>query len=81
MPRFAGVEGGGTTFRAAIAVDDPQNIEIMESFPTTTPEETLQSVADWLRQQGAFDAMGKREFCAAEDREINDICKRDPACW
>jgi len=54
---FAAVEGGGTTFRVAISVGDPTNITEVTSIDTTTPEETLGKVCEWLRTK-RFDAIG-----------------------
>eukprot|EP01043_Picozoa_sp_COSAG02_P050436 COSAG02_NODE_5183_length_4561_cov_2.015240_5_plen_58_part_00 len=48
MVVYAAVEGGGTTFRAAIAEDSPDNILDRAEFETTTPEETLSQVKAWL---------------------------------
>eukprot|EP00045_Choanoeca_perplexa_P008166 m.74853 g.74853 ORF g.74853 m.74853 type:complete len:318 (+) comp14385_c1_seq3:205-1158(+) len=58
---YAGVEGGGTTWRAAIAIGDPSNIQERQTFPTTTPEETLTAIRKWLDQRD-FDALGIASF-------------------
>lgn len=64
-PVFAGVEGGGTTWVAAVAVGEPDRIVTRADFPTTTPEETLPRIRDWLAAQHAdrpFDALGVATF-------------------
>ena len=48
MVVYAAVEGGGTTFRAAIAEGTPDNILERVEIETTTPEETLAQVKAWL---------------------------------
>ena len=55
MVVFAAVEGGGTTFRAAIAEGAPENILERAEFETTTPKETLAQVKAWL-DQSAYSA-------------------------
>lgn len=61
MPKFAGVEGGGTTFVVCIAeeqVGSPLRILERQEFPTRTPpSETLEQVAGWLRER-EYDALG-----------------------
>lgn len=59
--RFAGVEGGGTTWVAAIADGDPTNIVAIESFATTTPSETLGQVKAWLANY-EYDCLGIASF-------------------
>ena len=64
-PVLAGVEGGGTTWVAAVAVGEPDRIVTRADFPTTTPEETLPRIRDWLAAQHAerpFDALGVATF-------------------
>jgi len=62
MSVYAGIEAGGTSFCVAIA-KDPNITEIVEKvvFPTTTPEETLNNVVEWLKQR-TFDALGVASF-------------------
>lgn len=50
MVVYAAVEGGGTTFRGAIAEGTPENILDRAEFETTTPEETLSQVKAWLNE-------------------------------
>ena len=57
MTRLAAVEGGGTTFVVAIALNDPTNVVDRAEFPTTSPKETLQKCCDWLSQR-RYDALG-----------------------
>eukprot|EP00667_Euglena_gracilis_P014360 EG_transcript_14863 len=61
MVILAGVEGGGTTWVAALAQDDPWNIVDRADFPTTTPAETLAQVKRWLAER-QFDALGVSTF-------------------
>ncbi|KAJ1450394.1 hypothetical protein M885DRAFT_532431 [Pelagophyceae sp. CCMP2097] len=61
MRRFAGVEGGGTTWVCAISEGSPTNIVERAEFPTTTPAETLAAVAAWLAEH-RFDALGIATF-------------------
>lgn len=68
MVTFAGVEGGGTSWRVAIAVDSPDNITEHASFPTTTPEETLGQVQAWLAQR-QYDALGVASFGPVDPKE------------
>lgn len=64
MPRFAGVEGGGTTFVVCIGeARDHGPVRIIErgEFPTTSPPETLANVVSWL-QAREYDALGVAMF-------------------
>eukprot|EP01147_Barroeca_monosierra_P010138 gene10138-2303_t len=58
---FAGVEGGGTTWRAAIAVGSATNIVERETFDTEVPEKTLTAIRAWLDER-SFDALGIASF-------------------
>jgi len=62
MSVYAGVEAGGTSFVVAIA-NSSNLTELIDRavFPTTTPEETLGNVANWLKQH-KFDALGVASF-------------------
>jgi hypothetical protein len=66
---FAGVEGGGTTWRVAIAVNSPTNIVEKAVFDTTTPEETLTKVKAWLDQR-KFDSLGVASFGPVDLHEV-----------
>jgi fructokinase len=59
--RLAAIEGGGTTWVCAIAVDAPDNFVERAVFPTADPETTLGQVREWLRSQ-TFDAIGIASF-------------------
>jgi len=61
MPILAAVEGGGTTWVAALAKDQPWNIIERAEWPTTTPAETLGCVRQWLDAR-KFDALGVATF-------------------
>lgn len=68
MVVYAAVEGGGTTFRAAIAEGSPDNILDRAEFETTTPEETLSQVKAWLNEsawRGSAYAVSDPELCFA----------------
>jgi fructokinase len=63
--RFAGVEGGGTTWVCAVAEGDPDAIVARAEFPTTTPSETLARVKKWLdarHEEAPFDGLGIATF-------------------
>ena len=74
MPLYAGVEGGGTTFRVAVSrVGSPgdritaADIVDQAQFDTTTPDETLAKVHAWLLErhtgpQGPFVGLGIATF-------------------
>jgi fructokinase len=54
---FAGVEGGGTTFKVAIAKGTPTNI--IESAIFETNKDTISHVIQWLKSNNRhFDALG-----------------------
>jgi fructokinase len=59
--RFAAIEGGGTTWVAALCEGSPSNIIEREVFRTTTPEETLGQIRAWLAQR-QFDSLGVGSF-------------------
>ena len=61
MVRLAAVEGGGTTFVCAIAIDDPTNVVERAEFPTTTPAETIGNCVAWLKAQ-QYEALGIASF-------------------
>ena len=58
MVRFAGIEGGGTTWVAVIAENDPANIIHRVEYKTEAPEITLSNIKEWLKQHD-FDSIGK----------------------
>lgn len=57
VPRVAGVEGGGTTWRVAICEGNVGNIVEQAEFPTEDPKTTLDHVISWLSSRH-FDAIG-----------------------
>ncbi|KAK4537567.1 hypothetical protein CDCA_CDCA13G3592 [Cyanidium caldarium] len=65
-PVLAGVELGGTTSVAAIAVGRAANIVESVEVPTEGPEETVQRLAEWLRDKheecGGLAALGIATF-------------------
>lgn len=64
-PLFAGIEAGGTKFVCA-AGSDPDDLRAEVQFPTTTPQETLGRVVDFLhsvqREHGPLTAIGVAAF-------------------
>jgi fructokinase len=60
-PLFAGLEGGGTKFLCAVATG-PEDIRAQESFPTTTPEETIGKAISFLKRHEPFAALGIASF-------------------
>lgn len=78
--RFAGVEGGGTSWKVAISIDTPENIVVRQTFATTTPEETLGNIRKWLQSQD-FDAIGIASFgpiCPKPDDEFYGFITSTP---
>jgi fructokinase len=59
--RFAAIEGGGTSWLVAIAENTPNNIIEKHRIITTTPEETLHQISEWLRDK-EFDSIGIATF-------------------
>ncbi len=61
--KFAAIEGGGTTWVVSIAGDnlDPKSFVDRTVFETTTPNETLSNIREWLRSH-EFDAAGIASF-------------------
>src|SRR6516225_5583813 len=49
---FGGIEGGGTKFVCVIGTG-PDDIRAHETFPTTSPEETLGAAADFFARRHA----------------------------
>jgi fructokinase len=63
--RWAGVEGGGTTWVVAIAEGTPDRVVSRQAFPTRSPEETLPRIASWLaaaHAESPFHALGVATF-------------------
>jgi len=62
-PIFAGIEAGGTTFAVAIAKGKATNIIDKTVIDTTTPEETLKKVYEWLESRKInFNSIGIASF-------------------
>jgi len=62
VPKLAGVEGGGSTFVAAIATGEPPRIIEREEFPTgANPKATLDNVCKWLAAR-EYDSLGVAMF-------------------
>jgi len=59
-PVYGGVEAGGTKFVVAIG-DDKGHIKNRESFPTTTPQETMGKVVEYFKRN-PVDAIGLAFF-------------------
>lgn len=55
--RFAGVEGGGSSFVCAIAEGEPTNIVERAEFSSDDPAKTIASCADWLSKH-EYDTLG-----------------------
>ncbi|MGZ9587131.1 ROK family protein [Paenibacillus marinisediminis] len=60
MTRIGAIEGGGTKFVVGVGTPDGK-IEGIESFPTTTPEETMGRVVEYFKDKGV-DAIGFGSF-------------------
>jgi fructokinase len=64
-PLIAAIEAGGTKFNLALGTG-PDALLATTRIPTTTPEETMAAVLEWLemaaREHGAFAAIGVGSF-------------------
>jgi fructokinase len=58
---YAGIEAGGTKFVCAVA-SGPEDIRARISFPTTTPEETLEKAFAFFKVHRPFAGMGIAAF-------------------
>ncbi len=58
---FGGIEAGGTKWVCAIG-DGAAGLLATETFPTTTPEETISRAARFFRNSGALDGVGVGSF-------------------
>ncbi|HEY8724433.1 MAG TPA: ROK family protein [Gaiellaceae bacterium] len=58
---YGGVEAGGTKWVCAIG-SGPDDLHALETFPTTTPPETLARAADFFTQNGGVSAVGFGSF-------------------
>ncbi len=69
---LAGVEGGGTTWRVAIAKGHPTNVVESDSFFTSDDARlTLKLVRNWLDER-EFDALGVSTFGPIDPRPHSD---------
>ena len=60
MPRFGGIEAGGTKFVCAVG-SHPGDLEAVE-IPTTTPRETIQKAVAFFQTRHPIDALGIGSF-------------------
>lgn len=69
MVVYAGVEGGGTTWRVALAEGHPSNIVESQSFVTLDDaQEQLKEIKDWLSTR-KYDCLGIGTFGPIDPRE------------
>ncbi|EWM22566.1 fructokinase [Nannochloropsis gaditana] len=61
MPTYLGIEGGGTTWKVAIAQEKPDNIVESIRFDTTTPDETFGKIKEWIKDK-TYDSIGIATF-------------------
>ncbi|CAM9330331.1 unnamed protein product [Phaeothamnion confervicola] len=72
MVVYAAVEGGGTTWRVAIAEDHPSNIKEMEVFDTLDDaQEQLRVIRAWLDKR-SFDCLGIATFGPVDPKPNSD---------
>lgn len=64
-PLYGLVEAGGTKFVLGVA-HGPDAVIATTRIPTTTPDETIAAVADWLAEHGALTAVGIATFGPVE---------------
>jgi fructokinase len=57
VARYGGIEAGGTRWNCAIGAGDG-TVELVESFATTTPAETIARAVAFFREQGPIEALG-----------------------
>lgn len=70
MVVYAGVEGGGTTWRVALAEGHPSNIVESQSFVTLDDaQEQLKEIKDWLSTR-KYDCLGIGTFGPIDPREV-----------
>ena len=61
MTTYGGVEAGGTKWVCGIG-SGPDDLHAVETFPTTTPAETLERTAEFFAQNGGVSAVGVGSF-------------------
>lgn len=70
MVIYAGVEGGGTTWRVALAEGHPSNIVESKSFVTLDDaQEQLKEIKEWLSTR-KYDCLGIGTFGPIDPREV-----------
>ncbi|CAM9962850.1 unnamed protein product, partial [Hapterophycus canaliculatus] len=68
MVVYAGVEGGGTSWRVAIAEGHPSNITESKSFVTVDDwQDQLKAIKDWLSTR-KYDCLGIGTFGPIDPR-------------
>ena len=71
MTLYGGIEGGGTKFVCAIGTG-PGDLRAEMRFPTTTPDETLEQVVAFFKQQeqklGRLTSIGMASFGPIDPR-------------
>lgn len=79
MVVYAGVEGGGTTWRVALAEGHPSNIVESQSFVTLDDaQEQLKEIKDWLSTR-KYDCLGIGTFGPVDPREVR-YCSHQHPC-
>ncbi len=63
--RFGGIEAGGTRWTCAVG-DGDGRVARSETFPTTTPAETIGRAVDFFRVDGGLSALGVGSFGPVE---------------
>jgi fructokinase len=58
---YGGIEAGGTKWICAVG-DGPDGVLATETFPTTTPDETIARVAGFFSRNGGVEALGVGSF-------------------
>lgn len=67
---IAAVEGGGTTWRCALArISNPLEPIESASFETREPDETLAAIGKWLADREPFEALGIASFGPIDPQE------------
>lgn len=71
MVVYAGVEGGGTSWRVAIAEGHPTNIVESVSFPTLdSATEQLRVIKEWLSTR-KYDSLGIGTFGPVDLKKVS----------
>lgn len=73
MVVYAGVEGGGTTWRVALAEGHPTNIVKSKAFVTLEDaQEQLREIKEWLSTK-KYDSLGIGTFGPIDPTEVHVI--------